>query len=115
MTAKPNIKLKRNSLFEEVGDNLHQALWITVDADNEFTYEGITYFIAESNKQYKVFDKYDEVEDYKNRTEMTKILVMHLKNGFVLFFDERYEAVHDVGLKMPTTTSLPSDIDETPL
>lgn len=113
MTSKPNIKLKRNSVFEEVGDNLHVAVWSTVDADNEFTYDGITYFIADTCKQYQVFDKYDEIVDYKNRSEMTKILVMHLKNGFVQFYDERYDPVYDIGLKMPIGS--PFDLDETTL
>ncbi|MGL6081373.1 MAG: hypothetical protein ACRC4N_02555 [Gammaproteobacteria bacterium] len=94
------VKLKRNSLFEEIGEEMLDNQWCHVDADNDFTYQGIQYRIPDDNKNYKVYEKYDEVHDYKNRTEMTSILVIQLKSGFLRFIDERYDEVFNVSLNM---------------
>lgn len=99
---KMSKKLKRNAFFEEVEEDLLSDTWVTVDADNNFVYDGVTYVISESCEQYKVLEKYNEIHDYKNKAIMSKILVIHLKNNFLRFLDEKFEEVMDVSIDVET-------------
>lgn len=70
-----------------------------VNADNEFTLDGIVFVIPEDNAGYKVFKKYDEVEEYENESFMESISVELSEDLKLKFYDEANQEVEGVFLK----------------
>ena len=72
---------------------------VVVDADNKFSLLGLDFIIPQDNNRYKVFKKYDELEEFENESAMDTVTVKLNKDFQVKFFDENDEEVFGVEIK----------------
>lgn len=67
-----------------------------VDADGRFSIDSLVFIIPEDNESYKVISKYDEEDDYENKSVMDYINIV-LSNDFkYYFYDENWDIVDGV-------------------
>ena len=69
------------------------ALWCYVNVDNEFSFMNEIMVIDESVEDYKVDNKYSEVEDYTNRAYMEEILVVMDVDNHLRFYNQNYDEI----------------------
>lgn len=73
----------------EVMNGKKETQWCSVDTENEFVFGGKTFVINQSVKEYKVYNKAGEVEDYTNEAVMERILVTVAEvDNSLQFFNE---------------------------
>ena len=78
---------------EEVLSESSIVEWRCVNADNEFIFDGFLFVVDESVEEYRIYNKYDKVEDYTNESIMDEILIsLNLSNEFK-FYNQNYEEI----------------------
>lgn len=68
--------------------NLKELAICVVDADNIFSVMGIKYKIDLRIKEYRVYNSYQNSEDFTNTSEMCTVKVMIDADNKFHFFDE---------------------------
>jgi len=96
MTKKKPTKLDVITLL--LSDSKH-SVWQRVNIHNEFKFMQDTYEIDESVKEYKVFNKAGEIEDYTNEAYMETILIVVDTEDTITFYDENYDLVESKFVK----------------
>lgn len=81
---------------KDILDSSVESEWCVVDADNLFKFKNNLYSIGEVESEYKVYNKYDEVEDYTNETYMDKVLVIVTRNKELKFYNQNYDEMFDI-------------------
>lgn len=90
--AKKKTRLQKSTA---ILDTAIEAKWCYVDADNKFKYEENTYAISEDVKEYKVIDKYNEVDNYMNKAEMELIFVVKDKDHNLTYYNQHLELINN--------------------
>lgn len=91
MSTKNEAKELRKSKIKEGSKFLE---WHYVDADNEFDSLGLTFTISDDVKEYRVHNKYGQVEEYTNESLMDEILVVINSNYIIKFYNQDYELIN---------------------
>lgn len=65
--------------------------WCYVNADNEFKFMDKIFVIDEKVEEYKVYNKYNVVENYTNEAYMEEILVVIDNKDSVYFYNQNYD------------------------
>lgn len=82
---KMNIALKDSKKSE----------WCIVDTENIFEFDGKKFKIG-NVKEYKVYNKSGEVDDYTNETLMDKVLSVLNNDDKIVFYDMTCTEIDDV-------------------
>lgn len=94
MMAKGKEKEKsRLQKSTEVLENATATQWCYVNTDNEFTFMNQLFVISESVKEYKVFNKAGEVEDFTNESLMENVLTLVDKENRLRFFNQNFDSI----------------------
>lgn len=96
----PEKKQTRYERQKQALDNVKLAKWCYVNTENEFVFMNHKFVIPATVEAYEVKNKAYEVEDYTNEASMEQILVTTHKDGGVFFYDEDYNLVKDVLIRM---------------
>lgn len=81
-----------NKKIEGIGSYINPK-WCLVDVDGFFTYLDNKFKIADDVKEYKVYNKYSEREDYTNESYMDKILSLTTDDGETSFYNQNYKQI----------------------
>lgn len=81
-----------NKRIEGIG-NYTNPKWCLVDVDGFFTYLDSNFRIEDDVKEYKVYNKYSEREDYTNEAYMDKILALTTDDGEISFYNQNYKQI----------------------
>lgn len=79
--------------------NSKHSAWQRVNIHNEFQFMQDTYKIDESVKEYKVFNKAGEIEDYTNEAYMETILIVVDEEDTITYYNENYDLVESKFVK----------------
>lgn len=96
MTRKPT-RLEKSS---RIISTANATQWCYVNTENEFTFLGQPFIIGDTVEEYKVHNKAYDVEDYTNEAFMEEILVVLDSENNVKFYNQNYDLVTDVFLRV---------------
>jgi len=90
MTKKKITNLEKSTIITE---SAKSTKWCYVNTNNEFEYDGDLFYIYETVKEYKVYNKAGEVEDFTNEAYMDKVLVVVGLNDILSFYNQSYDLI----------------------
>lgn len=93
-----NSQLTRLQKSAKILANAKYGQWCYVDTENEFKFEGNTYKIDESVKEYKVHNKAQYINgvlnDFTNEALMEEVFVVVDKQGKLHFYNQYLEPIN---------------------
>jgi len=73
--------------------NSKASQWCYVNTDNEFIFMDNVFVIDDSVKEYKVYNKFGEVDDFTNEAYMEEILVILSNDDSLKFYNQNFDAI----------------------
>lgn len=95
--AKKLTRLEKSTAILKIAKTTQ---WCYVDTENEFNFMDKVFIISQKVKEYKVYNKAGEVEDYTNEAYMEEILVVIDNEDKLLFFNQNYDLVESKLIKV---------------
>lgn len=93
-------KVTRLQKVSTILENAKTTKWCYVNTENEFKFNGNTYVIHQSVKEYIVHNKAGTVEDYTNEAYMEDIFVVVDNENKLKFYNQNYELVESKNVKV---------------
>ena len=89
MTKKTTRLQKSSKILTDV----KAVQWCYVNTENEFVFMDNVFIIDKKVKEYKVYHKSFEYENYTNEAEMEEILVVIDNDNNLKFYNQNYDLI----------------------
>lgn len=93
-------KLTKLEKSQNILSNAKASQWCYVNTENEFLFMGNIFIIDDSVEDYKVYNKAGEVDDFTNEAYMEEVLAVLDNNGNIKFYNQNYDLIEDINLKI---------------